>query len=90
MMTAYGDDANTINMVLFERMREFGTMMAIGANHRSVFWMIFAEAILLGLIFWGFLWGIPGMFLAAPLMSLLRVNASSFNISRPLERLLAA
>jgi len=42
--------ANTINMVLFERMREFGTMMAIGANHRSVFWMIFAEAILLGLI----------------------------------------
>jgi AI-2 transport protein TqsA len=47
-------------------------------------------AILLGLIFWGFLWGIPGMFLAAPLMALLRILASYFNFSRSFERLLAA
>lgn len=47
-------------------------------------------AILLGLIFWGFLWGIPGMFLAAPLMALLRVYSSYYNFSRPLERLLSA
>jgi len=47
-------------------------------------------AILLGLIFWGFLWGIPGMFLAAPLMALLRILASNFNFSRSFERLLAA
>ncbi len=47
-------------------------------------------AILLGLILWGFLWGIPGMFLAAPLMALLRVHSSYYNFSRPLERLLAA
>jgi len=47
-------------------------------------------AILLGLIFWGYLWGIPGMFLAAPLMALLRTLASYFNFSRSFERLLAA
>jgi AI-2 transport protein TqsA len=47
-------------------------------------------AILLGLIFWGFLWGIPGMFLAAPLMALLRILSSYFNFSRSIERLLAA
>lgn len=47
-------------------------------------------AILFGLIFWGFLWGIPGMFLAAPLMVLLRILASYFNFSRSFERLLAA
>jgi len=47
-------------------------------------------AILMGLIFWGFLWGIPGMFLAAPLMALLRTLASYFNFSRSFERLLAA
>jgi AI-2 transport protein TqsA len=47
-------------------------------------------AILLGLIFWGFLWGIPGMFLAAPLMALMRILASYFNFSRSFERLLAA
>jgi predicted PurR-regulated permease PerM/uncharacterized tellurite resistance protein B-like protein len=47
-------------------------------------------AILLGLIFWGFLWGIPGMFLAAPLMALLRILSSYFNFSRSVERLLAA
>ncbi|MBN2494298.1 MAG: AI-2E family transporter [Deltaproteobacteria bacterium] len=47
-------------------------------------------AILMGLIFWGFLWGIPGMFLATPLMVLLRILASYFNFSRSIERLLAA
>jgi AI-2 transport protein TqsA len=44
----------------------------------------------MGLIFWGFLWGLPGMFLAAPLMALLRILASYFNFSRNFERLLAA
>ena len=47
-------------------------------------------AIMLGLIFWGFLWGIPGMFLATPLMALVRTLASHFNFSRGFERLLAA
>jgi AI-2 transport protein TqsA len=47
-------------------------------------------AILLGLIFWGFLWGLPGMFLAAPLVAMLRILASYFNFSRSFERLLAA
>jgi predicted PurR-regulated permease PerM len=47
-------------------------------------------AILMGLIFWGFLWGLPGMFLAAPLMALLRILSSYFNFSRNFERLLAA
>lgn len=46
-------------------------------------------AILLGLIFWGLLWGIPGMFLAVPLMVLLRILASHFNFSRSFERLIA-
>jgi len=46
-------------------------------------------AILLGLIFWGLLWGIPGMFLATPLLVLLRILASYYNFSRSFERLLA-
>lgn len=46
-------------------------------------------AILLGLVFWGLLWGIPGMFLATPLMVLLRILASYYNFSRRFERLLA-
>ena len=46
-------------------------------------------AILLGLIFWGLLWGIPGMFLATPLMVLLRILSSYFSFSRGFERLLA-
>ncbi len=47
-------------------------------------------ALMLGLIFWGFLWGLPGMFLAAPLMALLKILASYFNFSRSFERLLSA
>jgi AI-2 transport protein TqsA len=46
-------------------------------------------AVLLGLIFWGLLWGIPGMFLATPLMVLLRILASYFNFSRGFERLVS-
>lgn len=46
-------------------------------------------AILLGLVFWGLLWGIPGMFLATPLMVLLRILSSYFHFSRGFERLLA-
>jgi putative ABC transport system permease protein len=40
--------ANTINMAIFERMREFGTMMAIGNSRASVFLVIFTEAALIG------------------------------------------
>jgi AI-2 transport protein TqsA len=47
-------------------------------------------ALLLGLIFWGFLWGLPGMFLAAPLMALIRLLSSYYNFSRKFEKLLAA
>ena len=47
-------------------------------------------AILLGLVFWGLLWGIPGMFLATPLMVLLKILASSFSFSRSFERLLSS
>jgi putative ABC transport system permease protein len=42
--------ANTINMALFERMREYGTMMAIGNSRGTIFSVIVLEALLLGLI----------------------------------------
>lgn len=45
--------------------------------------------ILVGLAFWGLLWGLPGMILATPLMVLLRILASQFHFSRSLERLLS-
>ncbi|MFO1518668.1 MAG: FtsX-like permease family protein [bacterium] len=42
--------ANTTNMVVLERMREFGTMMAIGNSRVTLFSMIFLETVLLGVI----------------------------------------
>lgn len=42
--------ANTLNMAIFERIREFGTMMAIGNSRGVVFSVIIFEALLLGLI----------------------------------------
>lgn len=41
--------ANSINMTLFERTREFGTMLALGDRPRSVFRLIMCESALLGL-----------------------------------------
>jgi len=42
--------SNTINMTLFERMREYGTMMAIGNGRRVIFFEIVSEAVLLGFL----------------------------------------
>lgn len=40
--------ANTINMTLFERTREFGTVMAIGSRPSSIFSQIMMEGFLVG------------------------------------------
>ncbi|MDL1871595.1 ABC transporter permease [Deltaproteobacteria bacterium PRO3] len=42
--------ANTTNMILSERMREFGTMMAMGNSRGVIFGMIFLETSILGLL----------------------------------------
>jgi putative ABC transport system permease protein len=42
--------ANSVNMTLFERTREFGTMLALGDRPGSVFQLIITENMLLGLI----------------------------------------
>ena len=42
--------ANSINMTLYERTREFGTLLSLGDKPRTVFELIMIESILLGLI----------------------------------------
>lgn len=42
--------ANSVNMSIFERAGEFGTMMALGNRSSHVFWLIVSENCLLGLI----------------------------------------
>jgi putative ABC transport system permease protein len=41
--------ANSVNMTLFERTREFGTMLAVGDRPATVFRLIVVEGLLLGL-----------------------------------------
>jgi AI-2 transport protein TqsA len=45
--------------------------------------------ILLALSFWGLLWGIMGMFLAAPIMAVLRIVLMQFDTFKPIANLLA-
>lgn len=42
--------ASTINMVVYERTGEFGTMLALGLRQRQIFGLIMLENLLLGLI----------------------------------------
>lgn len=42
--------ANSVNMTLYERTREFGTLLSLGDTPRTVFELIMLESILLGLI----------------------------------------
>ena len=46
-------------------------------------------AILLALSFWGLLWGIVGMFLAAPITAAIRIVLLQFDTFKPIGRLLA-
>ena len=46
--------------------------------------------VMLGLIFWGMLWGLPGMFMRAPLTALCRICFESVDFTAPVARLLAA
>jgi AI-2 transport protein TqsA len=45
--------------------------------------------ILLALSFWGMLWGVAGMFLAAPMTAVIRIILMQFDTLRPLGKLLA-
>lgn len=66
--------ANTINMALFERMREYGTMMAIGNNRGTIFQMIVMEATMLG-----FIGGVIGILFG----TFLAIVISQFGIPMP-------
>jgi len=46
-------------------------------------------AVLLALLFWGILWGVAGMFLAAPMTAVLRMLLDRFETTRPVANLLA-
>ena len=45
--------------------------------------------ILLGLVFWGLLWGVVGMLLAAPIMAVVRLVLGRFETTRAVGELLA-
>jgi AI-2 transport protein TqsA len=45
--------------------------------------------IMLALSFWGLLWGIVGMFLAAPITAAIRIVLMQFDTFRPVANLLA-
>ena len=45
--------------------------------------------ILLALVFWGLIWGVVGMFLAAPITAVLRIVLDRFEMTRPIAGLLA-
>lgn len=66
--------ANSINMTLFERTREFGTMLALGDRSTTVFQLILAEAVLTGLL---------GALLGVLLGALVAVVASFVGIPMP-------
>ncbi len=45
--------------------------------------------ILMALVFWGLLWGVVGMLLAAPITAVLRIVFARLRITRPLADLMA-
>ncbi|MDD0851911.1 AI-2E family transporter [Halobacteriovorax sp. GB3] len=46
-------------------------------------------AVLLFLMFWGLVWGLPGMFMAVPITAILKIVLSRIETTRPLSELLA-
>ena len=46
-------------------------------------------AILIGLMFWGVVWGIPGMFLAVPITAVLKIVFSRIEATKPVSEILS-
>ena len=59
--------ASTVNMVVYERTGEFGTLLALGSRRRKIFWLVLTENTLLGLL--GALLGVITGFALAALIS---------------------
>jgi len=66
--------ANSVNMTLFERTREFGTVIALGTRPAAVFHSVLMESALLGLI---------GALLGMALGSVLALGISAVGIPMP-------
>jgi AI-2 transport protein TqsA len=45
--------------------------------------------ILLSLLFWGFIWGVAGMFLSVPMTAVLKLILDRYSLTKPLANLLA-
>ena len=66
--------ANSVNMAVYERVGEFGTLMALGNRQGDIFWLVLKENILLGLLGAGLgvvfgvalAWGISGIGIEMP------------------------
>lgn len=59
--------ASTVNMVVYERTGEFGTLLALGLRRHKIFWLVLTENTLLGLL--GGLLGVIAGFALAALIS---------------------
>ena len=46
-------------------------------------------AVLMGLVFWGLVWGIPGMFLAVPITAILKIVFNRIEATKPIAEILA-
>lgn len=46
--------------------------------------------VLLSLLFWGWVWGIPGMLLSVPLTAALKIGMEQVEVTRPLARMMSA
>ena len=66
--------ANSVNMAIFERTGEFGTLMALGDRRRDVFRLVMAENTVLGLL---------GAVLGVAVGSALATGISSVGIPMP-------
>ena len=66
--------ANSVNMTIFERTREFGTVIALGTKPSSVFRIVLTESVLIGLI---------GALLGMIAGSLLALGISAIGIPMP-------
>jgi putative ABC transport system permease protein len=66
--------ANSVNMTIFERTREFGTTIALGTRQASVFRTVMTESVIIGLI---------GALVGMIIGSLLAIGISAIGISMP-------
>ncbi len=83
ILLQFGPSWQSFTIVLFSGLIQFSIGNVLEPRLMGKNLELHPVVVLLSLIFWGLIWGIPGMFLAVPITAIMKTVMSLFDTTRP-------